>query len=366
MPATHWRIRLDAIPMLRVDPTHVFVLSAVALALSASLALVTRRLALHLGLVDRPDAAAHKSHLQATPYGGGVAIWLGMALTTLPFLAWSTRSLAGAGLLLGCATLMLILGLADDWRPMPAFPRLMVQLAAAAALVSAGAQYRLPVGPPAIAIPVTILWILALTNAYNFLDNMDGLSAGLAAVACLTLGAMAWNTGSREALVLLAGVLGALLGFLLHNFPPATVFMGDAGGLSVGFLLSGLGAGLSRHLATMPGSGGPWAWLGPLMVFALPLYDLGTVTAIRIRAGAAPWTGDNNHISHRLVAGGLSRRSAVVVLYGAAAATALPALLIQRLDGWHAALMLGAYAAAIAVVGRADRRERWKANQPNA
>jgi UDP-GlcNAc:undecaprenyl-phosphate/decaprenyl-phosphate GlcNAc-1-phosphate transferase len=342
--------------MPTASPKDVLAALGGALLLGAVLVPLMGRLAARAGLVDRPGTAAHKAHRRTTPYGGGAAIWLSMAMAAAPLLArpgWPTEGTAALGL---AATAVMALGLVDDWRPLPALPRFLVQLLVASALVGRYPQFRLPLGADVLAVPLTVLWVLALTNAFNFLDNMDGLAAGLAAIVCVALGAAAWQTGPAGPSLLIWALLGALLAFLVYNLPPASVFMGDAGGLFIGFVLSSQAAALSRQLATTGPSRA--AWVVPLTVFAIPAYDLVTVTAIRLGRGAAFWKGDNNHISHRLVAAGLTRRAAVLVIYALAAATALPAVLAPWRRGWTTALWLAGTGGAALAVGLLERRAR--------
>ncbi len=321
----------------------------------AALVPVVRSLARRYGALDRPGAAAHKSHLRPTPYGGGIAIWLGtlVACAAAELATGDTgeASTPGAWLALG-ATAIMLLGLLDDCHPLRPLPRLAFQIAVASLLVVAFDRLWIPVGPAPVAAPVTVLWILAFTNAFNFLDNMDALAAGLALVLSVALGTMACWSGNSSQAVLSWSLAGALLGFLVYNLPPASVFMGDAGGLLLGFVLSAQAAGLSQELAWS--CRGDLGWLGPLLLFAVPAYDLVTVTLIRWRRGTAFWVGDNSHISHRLVDHGMSRARAVLVICAVAALTAVPALALLWLRGWPSLLPVAAMAAGTWALARRD------------
>ncbi|MDP6699444.1 MAG: MraY family glycosyltransferase [Candidatus Latescibacteria bacterium] len=317
-----------------------------------------KRLAWRCDLVDRPEAAAHKSHEQPTPYGGAIAIACGLFLTlgvALPYglpplrdyamqdnIFWlvdlvrvgSSFVHAGGDLwivLLGGGALLLS-GLIDDWRGLPPLTRLLAQLGIIAIVVFAAPACRLALFPdaPYLNFGLTVLWIGAMANAFNFLDNMDGLSAGIAAIALIVLSFMAFLLRDFALATLCLALLGALCGFLLYNLPPATIFMGDAGGLFLGFCTSAAAAILSRSYAEAT-LYGPYQ-LAPLLVLAVPVYDFASVNLIRIRSGAKPWIGDKNHISHRLVRAGLSRRGAVLAIYALTGLTALPALLALRFD----------------------------------
>ena len=313
-----------------------------------------RRVAWGLDLVDNPATGAHKSHQQPTPYGGGMAIFLATLLGAVLLLLGSlhllvtgselppgaTGQMSAVSGLLGCASILFLVGLVDDWRGLPALPRLLVEVAAAGILVVHVPAFRFAFlgGQPLISVSLTVLWIVALTNAFNFLDNMDGLTGGMAALTLAGLGLMALYADHLPGAALSLVLIGALVGFLLYNFPPASVFMGDAGGLFLGFMVSGLSVLLSNSLSGL----GVHAshQFAPLLMLTVPLYDLVTIVVIRLGAGSPPWIGDNNHISHRLVRQGLSRREAVLVIYAATLLSGLPCLLMLRSASWTSWLLL--------------------------
>jgi UDP-GlcNAc:undecaprenyl-phosphate/decaprenyl-phosphate GlcNAc-1-phosphate transferase len=212
--------------------------------------------------------------------------------------------IAGAGLLF-------VMGLADDKFTLPPLPRFAVQVAVAASLAWAYPDCRLPFSNAAISIPLSILFLVTMTNAFNFLDNMDGLSAGIAAIALTLIGGLNLLVGTEQAAWLALVGAGAVLGFLFFNFPPASIFMGDAGSFFIGFLTSALCLWTCNHIP--PSQVGSAA--APFFVLIIPAYDIVAVILIRLRRGIAPWQGDHNHISHRLVRLGLSRRGAVLAIY---------------------------------------------------
>ena len=325
-----------------------------------------RRLAWRLDLVDRPRDGPHKSHAATTPYGGGIAIWTAAIIPSFLVLFYSCWVLSPALLagflrpmlvLLACATLLLLTGLIDDWRSLPALPRFLVQIAATSILLLTCPEFRLPL--PVAAVPLTAVWILALTNAFNFLDNMDGLSAGIAAVALTLLMAFGLMIHHLPGAALCLILLGAVTGFLFFNFPPATIFMGDAGGFFLGFLISSLATLLCNRSAQLHPDLFPR--LAPLFVLSVPLYDLLGVSLIRLKNRIPPWIGDNNHISHRLVDLGLSRRAAVLVIHAATLLTGLPALLLPHLSApaaWIAFLLFACAIAAVAALDISARHRR--------
>lgn len=355
----------------------LLVLVGLTVALPATWA--ARALGRRLNALDAPGVAGQiKAPPRRVPNTGGIGIFLGVvapivaALATvntglaerlageLPALAPHLPGLAartGDAITLLAALLVLhILGLVDDRRPLGPSGKL-----AAMALVAAAAVYvtdtRLLTmldaytAGRALSIALTVLWIIVITNAFNFLDNMDGLSAGVAAICAAALLAAAivaeqWFVGA-----VLALVIGALLGFLVFNFPwrrsGASVFMGDGGSLVVGFLLAFLSVRITWVGTTTGPEGGAtagvgapaWGILMPVIALAVPLYDFASVTIIRLSQGRSPFVGDLQHFSHRLVKHGLSKRAAVLVIYGCTAVTGIGAISLPRLEWWQAALV---------------------------
>ena len=187
---------------------------------------------------------------------------------------------------------------------------------------------------------LTILWITGITNAFNFLDNMDGLSSGVAAVCGLAFLVTAVLIGQWFVAGMLAMLVGALVGFLCFNFSPASIFMGDSGSLVIGFVLGSLTV---RPTYLMPGMEIEKHWyalLTPLVVLAVPIYDLVVVSIIRLSHGKSPFVGDTNHFSHRLVRRGMSRRTAVLCIWLVTAATSIAAILLPRVGDWISASMI--------------------------
>ena len=323
----------------------------VSLALALVLVPLARREFRRRGFVDRPGA--RKIHGAPMPYGGGVAVFATVAVVLgagiavarfsgAPWLAWLPggdvlRTHADGillrardlGWLLVLAAGLAVMGQVDDRRGLGALPKLAAQVVAAAVVVwLLGIQATFFVPVAWVGQVATVLWIVAVTNAFNFLDNMDGLSGGVAAIVLAVLVAVTLASGQIFVPVLALVLLGAVVGFLVYNFPPASVFLGDAGSQPLGFLVAVLTV-LANYYRGAPGEGafGPFM---PLVLLAVPLYDLLSVTAIRLARGKSPFVGDTNHFSHRLVALGLSRRAAVLIVYLATVATALGALVLRK------------------------------------
>lgn len=323
------------------------------------------RVAPRIGFVDRPGH--RKIHDNPKPLGGGVAMFWAVALPMLAGVAslaaghgWPLQSpaedwpalLRGARQqvplalgLLGGALALHVVGLLDDRRALGPWSKLLVQLAVAATFVgyfdvrAMTFLDGLGLGRwPSVA--VTVVWIAAITNAFNFLDNMDGLSAGVAAVCATAFLSTTIMIEQWFVAATLALLLGAVLGFLCWNFPPARIFMGDSGSLVIGFILGVLTV---RTTFLPPGAdfGAGWyAIFAPVIVLAVPLYDLVVVSVIRLARGRSPFHGDTNHFSHRLVARGMSRRTAVLCIYVVTAATSTSAIVLPWTRSAFAAILI--------------------------
>lgn len=322
---------------------------AATLLLSLALTAVARRVARRIGFVDQPAAGAHKSHREPMPYGGGVAIflaaWIPMGAALLAAFYVSDEWVVGrfgelardlvrglrdhatqAVTILAGGLVLLALGIFDDRKPLGPWPKLLVIAGVSAAVAGVGHVRIAEFAHPALSISLTVLWMIVIINAMNFLDNMDGLSAGVAAICMAFLLICGVMAGQWLVPAIAAVMLGATLGFLFHNFPPARIFMGDAGSLLLGYMLAILSIMTSYWKS---GDGGPaFALATPLALLAVPLYDFCSVVVIRLLEGRNPLRGDQRHFSHRLVERGLSRRSAVLTIYLATATTGLAATLL--------------------------------------
>jgi UDP-GlcNAc:undecaprenyl-phosphate GlcNAc-1-phosphate transferase len=219
---------------------------------------------------------------------------------------------------------MFVLGLLDDRHELRPAVKFGGQLLVAAGVAGLGLRVTVFVPSVAFSYAVTLLWILAVTNAFNFMDNMNGLCAGVGAIAALALALNAADSGQSLAAAVAFAVCGALLGFLPFNFPRASVFLGDSGSHVTGFLLAALAILPSFYSAQHPNR---WAVLKPLLILAVPLVDLAWVVTYRWRLGKPFYIGDTNHVSHQLVRLGLSRAQAVMWLWVAGAVVGAVTLL---------------------------------------
>jgi UDP-GlcNAc:undecaprenyl-phosphate GlcNAc-1-phosphate transferase len=325
--------------------TQILLIFLTALIFSVLATPIARRLALHAGVVDSPSA--RKILGAPVPLLGGAAIYTGFMLALL-FLGdrFYVRELIG--ILLG-ATLVSLFGLADDHWGLHAYLKLGGQLLAGVILIVGGTQVSL-FSSPWLNWAITLLWVVGITNAFNLLDNMDGLSGGITTVAATFFLLLAAMGRPPQVLVgtLAAALIGACIGFLRYNLNPATIFMGDTGSMFLGFLLAALGIKLRFP------SNVPWiTWLVPVCVLALPIFDTTLVFVSRLRRGKNPLTTPGkDHLSHRLVALGLTRREAVLTSYLIGGACGMVAVYIAQSrfpDGYVAAALL-ALAAILGII----------------
>ncbi|WP_158705092.1 hypothetical protein [Salinibacter altiplanensis] len=292
-----------------------------ALLATAVLTPLVIRAAHTFGWVDRPSD--DRWHERPTALMGGIALFGGISVGLL----WSAP---GAAVLpfWGGAALLFAMGLVDDLWHVPPSGKLTVQGAAAGLLLYSGYAFG-PAWPVWVSTPLTLLWVVGMTNSINLLDNMDGLAAGIAGIAAAAFGALAVGAGALTAGVLAATVAGAAVGFLGFNAKPARIFMGDCGSLALGFLLAGLGLAVQ---AEMPAGDPVAVALVPLAVLAVPILDTTLVTVMRRVAERSVAQGGNDHASHRLVLLGLSERRAVWMLYGLGLLSGAGALLVLVAD----------------------------------
>jgi UDP-GlcNAc:undecaprenyl-phosphate GlcNAc-1-phosphate transferase len=359
---------------MSLDDSMVFLgvavgLVALAFGLCAGLCSLVRRYAPRWGFVDRPGG--HKGHKRPTPLGGGVAIWL----TTVIILGLGLLAVLAArdaGLpeplgrylggivyrsgelvwILALASVIMAMGLCDDIYNLNWKVRLGIQLMCATLVAWYGIRVTLfgPFTHPLLGGTVTVLWIVGLTNAFNMLDNMDGLSASVGLIAATLFCGAELAVGSLFAPAVLLVLVGALAGFLVHNHTPARLFMGDSGSNFLGFLLGALTVVGTFTRDERGGVYSPYGVLAPLLVMAVPLYDMISVIFIRLGEGRSPFVGDRRHFSHRLVARGLTASQAVLTIDLVTLAGGLGALLLHRLDGLGAGVVMAQTVCLLGVV----------------
>ncbi len=349
----------------------VLALAVVGLAISLPTTALLCRVGHRLGTLDSTGSPGHAKQLRTVPNIGGVGIFLAVGLplavgllalqladTTLlsswvpgieqhlPRLLEGTdqtvSSTATALAMLGGMIALHVLGLIDDRRSVDPWIKLIVQIGVAAVIAiwfDVRLMSLLGAWPSVI---VTVIWIVVVINAINFMDNMDGLAGGVSAIAAALFMAACIVNHQWFIAATLALLVGGLVGFLIFNFHPAKIFMGDGGSFVVGFLLAVLTARTTFYnpeQTDFPLGGGWYGVFMPLIVLAIPLYDFVAVTTIRLVQGRNPLVGDQQHFSHRLVQRGLSQRGAVAVIWAAAAVTGIGGVSLGRLAGWQAALV---------------------------
>lgn len=301
-----------------------------SLLLSLILTPLMRWFSLRLKIYDHPGT--RKIHEVKMPVLGGVGIYLSFVLTIglniiillllthIPQLASLAQPLAGRisvtiGRLVaitGGGTLMMLIGLIDDYRSIPAFTKLLCQIIVALIVAIAGIRITFFISSGIVATIITVFWMVAITNAFNLLDNMDGLSAGVALVCSAIFFFITYTQGQLLVSVMLSLFAGCLAGFLVHNFHPATIFMGDSGSMFIGYILSVLTI-MSTYYTT--GSPTLMPVLMPVLILSVPIFDTLSVIYIRFKNKKPIFCGDKNHLSHRLVKLGMSQKQAVCFIY---------------------------------------------------
>src|SRR5216110_2370558 len=340
-------------------------LIAFFIALVASLVLVVpvRALALRVGMVDLPGP--RKVHLKPIPLLGGLAMYAAVLIAVLFVFSGPARAQI-VGILIG-ATLVAAVGILDDRGLLHHQVKLFVgmPLAAAILLVSGiRAQFfTVLLGGRSgdfLDATLTVVWVVGITASFSILDHMDGLCAGVAAMASVFFAMLAYLNGQTLVSTLAAAVLGAATGFLRWNFKPAKIFMGDGGAMFLGFLMATLGLKLrlenSNHVS---------AWLAPVLILGVTIFDTTLVTISRVRRGLLPFTTPGkDHAAHRLSNLGLGHRGAVIILYLLGAIGGCAALFVCYLSTWGA-LVLGTVVLGIILLGVAylerapyERQER--------
>jgi UDP-GlcNAc:undecaprenyl-phosphate GlcNAc-1-phosphate transferase len=289
-----------------------------------------RRLAASIDFVDNPER--RKLHVTPMPMLGGLAIYFGLVAATVMTDTQLHTEMMG---IISGATVVTLFGLWDDRYGMHPLVKLGGQALATLILITAGIQVTL-FATPALNIVLTFLWVLGISNALNLLDNMDGLAAGITAVISGFFLVLAVVEGLGGVSTLAAAMLGACVGFLYYNFNPATLFMGDAGSLLVGFVLAVLGIKL-----TFVGRSPDVTWMIPIILLGLPIFDTTLVVLSRVRRGKPIYQGGKDHTSHRLVSVfGMTPARAVMSLYLVSSVLGLLGLMLRDSTPGQARLIL--------------------------
>ncbi|MDK2971000.1 MAG: UDP-GlcNAc:undecaprenyl-phosphate/decaprenyl-phosphate GlcNAc-phosphate transferase [Candidatus Sumerlaeota bacterium] len=328
-----------------------------ALAVSAVLTRAARALGPRCGMMDAPTLD-RKIHSHPVPRSGGLAVYaafwgcLGLNLLlarhVVPSLAWlpeSVRHLAAntgmralplAGIAAG-SLMIFVLGVIDDIRGLSPTVRLVVQIIATLPLIATGTTVQAFL-PWLAGAALTVGWVVLLTNSFNFLDNMNGLTSGIAAITAAVFALQSALAGEYYMMLLFGMLAGAVLGFWFFNFPKASLFLGDCGSTHLGFLFGALSVQCTYY---EPGAATQLPILFPLVALGVPVFDTLSVMLIRFRAGKPLMQGDRNHFSHRLEALGMSRTEAVVFIYAVTLCVGLAAVALRPLD-WRYGLVQAA------------------------
>ena len=320
---------------------------AVSAVVSFAATPLVKNLAYKVGAVDIPKDE-RRMHKTPIPRLGGLAIFLAFLLSVLIFGRIDQQM---QGILLG-AVLIVVLGVLDDILALKALPKLFVQIAAAGIAVAHGCSIQFISNPNVfsgstyvnlgwLSIPITIIWIVAITNAVNFIDGLDGLAVGVSAISAASLIVVALLVAETNIAVILCALFGACLGFIPYNFNPAKIFMGDTGSTFLGYILACLSVqGLFKMYAII-------SFAVPFLILGLPIFDICFAFLRRIAKGQNPMTADRGHVHHRLIDMGFSQKQAVAISYMLTAILGLAAVLLTSSGELKALILI----AAVLVVG---------------
>jgi UDP-GlcNAc:undecaprenyl-phosphate GlcNAc-1-phosphate transferase len=315
-----------------ITNTEYFLLFVISYLLVGVLTPVMRKIAIATDVVDRPNSS-HKSHKKAVPYLGGVAIIVGVIVVSYSTSLvsnfnsetfWLATSVLGPALALG------LIGLWDDVKNLPPLPRFVAQSVAGvftAGILKITDNVGNPTGSAIFDSIITVIWVVGICNSINFFDNLDGGAAGTVAISSIALAYLALS-GDQYLIAALSTVsAGATLGFLVWNKSPAKIYMGDAGALFLGVLLATLTIRFEPNAKTQIGS-----FLTPVFLLAVPILDTTVAVLSRLRRHISPFQGGQDHLSHRLIRAGLSRKQAALSLWILSALYGVIAIFISRVD----------------------------------
>lgn len=296
-----------------------------ALALAWGLTPLALRLATKKEILDRPGD--YKVQGSPIPYLGGAAIVVAFTIAIIGGAAIRppVSGFSEVVTIMALALALAAMGLVDDLHGLNPFFRLVIEVAAGAGLYVAGVRVEI-FDAAVLNVVVTVFWVVGITNAFNLLDNMDGLSAGIAAISSLFFFVLAASNGQFLVAGLAAALMGCAAGFLRHNFHPAKIYMGDAGSLYLGFLLAVIGIKLRFDAPE------EITFMVPILVLGIAIFDTALVTTTRIIHKKNPWAGGRDHTSHRIVFVGISVPAAVALIYVAQIALGWLALVMSRVD----------------------------------
>ncbi len=305
---------------------------------------VVKNFAPRIGALDKPGH--RKIHVYPIPRLGGLAIYPGFTLALFTGMLWALFAgmkisfLSMFGIILG-GTLLLVVGIIDDIKGLSALTKLAFQIVASVIAILAGVHItflsiplsgRLVLG--FFSLPLTLFWLVGITNTVNLIDGLDGLAAGISAIASVTLFIVAIRTHQLGAAIMLAALAGSAIGFLRYNFNPASIFLGDSGALFLGFLLAAVSiTGVLKSTLVI-------ALVIPILILGIPIYDTASAIFRRLRARQPIFKADQGHIHHNLLREGFTQKEAVISIYLVCVVLSLGALLITAINAVQAVFIL--------------------------
>ncbi len=322
---------------------------AVAGILSFAATPIVKTLAHKVGAIDVPKDE-RRMHTTPIPRMGGLAIFLGFLLSVLLFAEVGRQM---QGILLG-AVVIVILGIVDDIMPLPALLKLIVQIVAALIVVYHGTVIEAITNPNLLSelphlhlggwsVPVTVIWIVAITNAVNLIDGLDGLAVGVSSIASISLLVIAIMVSEQSVAIIMAALAGACIGFLPYNFNPAKIFMGDTGSTFLGFILACMSIqGLFKFYAVV-------SFAVPFLILGLPLFDTAVAIGRRLLHGKNPMSPDRGHVHHKLMDMGFNQKQSVAILYMMSGLLGLSAVVLTSSGELRAIMLLLAFMLAFAI-----------------
>ena len=345
---------LNNLSKILTDQDVWTVLLALGLAAGVSFAStpLVKALSVKVGAVDVPKDE-RRMHHHPIPRMGGLAIFFGFVAAMLLMVPLDTER---KGMLLG-AVIIVVLGIFDDIYALPAKPKFLVQIAAALIAVLAGNRIEVLSNPNifspnpywelgVLSIPVTVIWILAITNSVNFIDGLDGLACGVSTISAATMLVIALLVSERDVALMMAALVGACMGFLPYNFNPAKIFMGDTGSTFLGFIMATMSVeGMFKQYTII-------SFVVPFLMLGLPIFDVCFAVVRRVSHGQSPMKPDRGHVHHRLIDMGFSQKQAVGVLYVISAILGLSAVVLTAGGAERAMIFLLAMAAAALIAWR--------------
>ena len=313
---------------------------------------LVKALSVKVGAVDVPKDS-RRMHNHPIPRMGGLAIFFGFVVAMLLFVPLDRPK---QGMLLR-AVIIVVLGMLDDKYALPAKPKFLVQIIAALIAVMAGNRIEVLSNPNifspnpywelgALSIPVTVIWIVAITNAVNLIDGLDGLACGVSTISAATMLVIALRVEEWNVAVMMAALVGACIGFLPYNFNPAKIFMGDTGSTFLGFIMATMSVeGMFKQYTII-------SFVVPFLMLGLPIFDVCFAVVRRVSHGQSPMKPDRGHVHHRLIDMGFSQKQAVGVLYVISAILGLSAVVLTEGGAEKAMIFLLAMAAAAGIAWR--------------